>query len=64
MEDDDTFILIGGWQGFLVPEGDHKAVSRYDMNGFVESLPELREERDGGGCSYFYSGLGKVIRSI
>ena len=61
VEDDDTFILIGGWQGFHLPEGDHLSVTRYDMDGFVEHLPQLRQERDGSGCSYFYSGYGKVI---
>ena len=61
MEDDDTFILIGGWQGFHKPEGNHLGVSRYDMDGFIEDLPSLRSERDGSGCSYFYSGYGKVI---
>ena len=61
MEDDDSFILIGGWQGFHVPEGSHFSVTRYDMDGFIEHLPELRKERDGSGCSYFYSGYGKVI---
>ena len=61
VEDDNTFILIGGWQGFHKPEASHLSVTRYDMNGFIEHLPELRRERDGSGCSYFYAGYGKVM---
>jgi len=38
----DTIVLTGG---------AHKYVTRYDVNGFVEELPQLPEIRDGHACS-------------
>jgi len=38
----DTIVLTGGYS--------HKYVTRYDVNGFVEELPELPERRHGHAC--------------
>merc|ERR1712192_124773 len=38
----DTIVLTGGWK--------HNYVTRYDVNGFVEELPQLPENRYGHAC--------------
>jgi len=39
----DTIVLTGG--------GGHNYVTRYDINGFMEELPQLPENREGHACS-------------
>ena len=49
IKDEDTFVLIGGYDG----TGDSRAVTRYDLTGLVESLPDLITSRSGHTCTMY-----------
>ena len=48
--DGDSVILIGGAGDDDVPQ---HGVTRYNMMGYVEDLPELQEARHHHGCASF-----------
>ena len=49
IKDDASVVLIGGYDGTV----DSRAVTRYDLTGLVESLPELITSRSGHTCTMY-----------
>ena len=36
-------------------------VEKYDVNGFVETLPSLNQGRSRHGCGHFINSIGKKV---
>ena len=36
-------------------------VTKYDINGWIEDLPELNTGRLGHGCAHFYNNLNELV---
>ena len=58
-DDSDTVVLTGGFDG-SGSSATLNIVERYDLNGFVESLPNLNTGRDAHGCGYYYKDGERV----
>ena len=53
----DSVILTGG-------EYSDRMVSRYDLQGFVEDLPQLVQGRYGHGCGSYLRGDGTQVSVV
>ena len=49
IKDEDSVVLIGGYDGTV----DSRAVTRYDLTGLVETLPDLMTSRSGHTCTMY-----------
>ena len=56
--DDNSVIITGGSSGY--GSGYLDNVTRYNMEGFVESLPNLLLAREFHGCTSFVQNEKKV----
>ena len=50
IKDENTVVLIGG---YLDGVGDTSLVTRYDLTGLVETLPDLLTKRSGHACTNY-----------
>ena len=58
IDDGDSVILTGGFEGEKTEEGEVlKRVSRYDLTGLVEELPEMSSERAHHACAGYTDPL-------
>ena len=61
IDDGDSVILTGGFEGWKTKDGivDGR-VSRYDLTGFVEELPQMMIGRAEHACARYNEGSQKV----
>jgi len=59
--DSDTVVLTGGLTFNQSGGYTLNIVERYDLNGFVESLPYLNTDRVDHGCGYYYKDGERVL---
>ena len=50
----DVFIITGG-------RDTREIVSKYDVHGWVEDLPDLNWGRHSHGCGYFYNNETELV---
>ena len=58
--DSDTVVLTGGLTFNQSGGYTLNIVERYDLNGFVENLPNLNTDRVDHGCGYYYKDGERV----
>jgi len=55
------YIVFTG--GYMDKGNTHvKTVSMYDMNGWVENLPDLNTARSSHGCGFYYSDKDELVK--
>ena len=52
---EDWVVVTGG------TDRDYKTVSIYDVNGWVEDLPDLNQARDEHGCGYYVDSNNDIV---
>lgn len=55
IDEGDTFLLTGGLHG-------KSGVTRYDINGWIEDLERLNDERWYHGCTQYTANDGQKVR--
>jgi len=58
--------LIGFPDMFILTGGSHHSrnsatVSKYDISGWMEDLPDMNKGRHDHGCGFFYTDMGTVL---